>query len=271
LKNKRIGLFRSAFEPWFCRRYVPCRCPTSNEELPHGGASKDATARSGSHTLDTLGWHEEALGEIQAPPLRKAGTMWNRWLVLLLMSIIASCQGAKGNLPAERMTEVQAVFVDQDIRDVSRIIEDNPRHAEAFVYRGMVYVREGDYDRAIQDFTKAIEIDPNAGSTYGKRGAAHLELGELEEAIRDLTKAIELYPHFAQAYSNRGNAHLRKGNYEQAVLDFTAATEIHPGYAKAYHGRAIAYQKKRLYRLAAQDFGTACDLGDKDACRASGR
>jgi len=251
--------------------YVSCKCPTSDEKCPHRGASKDATAKPGFHTAEIWGWHEEALVEIQAPPLRKAGTMKNRWLAVTLVSMIVSCQGATGNLPAERTTEVQEGFVDQDVRDAARIIEDRPGYADAYVYRGMAYVRKGDYDRAIQDFTKAIELNPKAASTYGKRGAALLEKGAVEEAIEDLTKAIELYPRFAQAYYNRGNAHLSKGNYTQAVQDFTAAIEIYPGHAKAYYGRAKAYHGKRLYNMAAQDFRQAFNLGDEDALRSSER
>jgi tetratricopeptide (TPR) repeat protein len=191
--------------------------------------------------------------------------MKKRWLALLLVSALGACKGPEGNVQADHKAEVG--YVDQDIRDYSRIIDDNPGHAEAYVYRGMAFVQRGDYDRAIEDFTKALEIDPK-GSLYGKRGAAYLEKGEYDEAIRDLTKAIELYPRFAQAYCNRANVHLRKGNYTQAITDFTAAIEIHPGYAKAYYGRARTYRARRLDNLASEDFRQACELGHQSACMA---
>jgi tetratricopeptide (TPR) repeat protein len=192
-------------------------------------------------------------------------------LALLLFLIMASCRGPSGSVPVHHEAEYEAALMQQDIRDYSRLIERNPDHAEAYVHRAMVYVRQGNYDKAIEDFTKAIDIDPNVGSTYGKRGATRLALGEHEEAIRDFTKAIELYPRFAQAYCNRGNAYLREEDYTQALKDFTAAIEIHPGYAKAYYGRAKVYSLKRRPHLAAQDCRRACDLGEEDACRVSGR
>jgi tetratricopeptide (TPR) repeat protein len=202
---------------------------------------------------------------------RKTGIMKKGWLSILLLLAAGACQGPTAAVSTDHRTEAEAGYVDQDIRDFSRVIEKKPGYAAAYVHRGMAYIRKGDYDRAIQDFTKAIELDPKAGSTYGKRGAALLEKGMYEEAIRDLTKAIELYPRFAQAYLNRGNIYLHKGNYTQAVRDFTAAIEIHPGYAKAYHGRARAYQAKRLESLAAEDFRQACELGDEEACEAASR
>ena len=152
--------------------------------------------------------------------------MKQKWPAFLLISIMASCQGTTGKVPADRKTEVPAVYVDQDIRDASRIIEDNPGHAEALVYRGMVHVREGDYDRAIEDFTKAIEIDPGAGSTYGKRGAAHLELGELEEAIHNLKKAIDVNPEAVVPHTVLGHILRDQGEGDGAASEYQKTIEL---------------------------------------------
>ena len=46
----------------------------------------------------------------------------------------------------------------------------------------------------LHDLTKVIELNPNHADAYYSRGAAKESLGKLEEAIQDYSKAIELNP-----------------------------------------------------------------------------
>ena len=54
----------------------------------------------------------------------------------------------------------------------SRTILVNPRHAAAYIDRGIAYQVKGDKDRAVADFTKAIEIAPRI-EAYKNRGNAY--------------------------------------------------------------------------------------------------
>ncbi len=62
--------------------------------------------------------------------------------------------------------------LDKAIADFTKAIEKNPRFAEAYYFRGLVYYDKGQYDKAISDFTKAIEINARGAEAYSKRGIA---------------------------------------------------------------------------------------------------
>jgi len=102
---------------------------------------------------------------------------------------------------------------------------------------------------------------PQEGGKWKRRD------NEIVEMKTDGSKVVRFLP--VSASETPEGVETLARNYGQAVQDFTTAIQIHPGYAKAYYGRALAHQKRRQYQMATQDFRRACDLGDKDACRAT--
>ena len=95
---------------------------------------------------------------------------------------------------------------------------------------------------AIADYAKAIEIDPRYANAYVGRGMVYRLKGDNDHAIADYTQAIEINPRYAIAYFNRGSAFEAKGEHDRAIADFTKAIELTPQDAKAYVRRGIVYQ-----------------------------
>ena len=108
-----------------------------------------------------------------------------RFFMLLVVTgiFVLGCVGKRLDLARD---------YDQAIHDYNKVIEVNPRYAEAYNNRGIAYFYKGDYDQAIRDSTKAIEIGPRYAGAYYNRGAAYAKKGENDQAIRDLKKACEL-------------------------------------------------------------------------------
>ena len=80
------------------------------------------------------------------------------------------------------------------ISDYTKVIELNPKPAEAYNRRGTAYGRLGQFSKAISDYTIAITLDPRYAKAYYHRGVAHAFIESLEEAKQDLLKAVELDP-----------------------------------------------------------------------------
>jgi tetratricopeptide (TPR) repeat protein len=78
-------------------------------------------------------------------------------------------------------------------------VRRDPNFADAFFYRGFVYLRKDQYDMAIKDFTESLRLDPNHALAYANRGQAYRRLGQRDQAIQDLEKAVSLYPNYAWA------------------------------------------------------------------------
>jgi len=102
----------------------------------------------------------------------------------------------------------------------------------------------------ITKMTKIIEEDPRDAVAYLRRGEAYLFNQQRDLAINDLNKAIELNPKYAAAYLDRGWIYLKQEQYALAIGDFDAAIKIDPKYAKPYFNKGEAYEEQRLYQKA---------------------
>jgi tetratricopeptide (TPR) repeat protein len=149
---------------------------------------------------------------------------------------------------------------DRGIADESKAIELSPRQAEAYFRRGNVYFAKTDFDRAITDYDMTIALDPKFTLAYGNRGNAYGNKGDFDRQIADESKAIELSPQYANAYFNRGKAYLFKKDDDRAIADFNVAIELDPKLALAYADRGNAYGEKGDYDRAIDDESTAIEL-----------
>lgn len=78
---------------------------------------------------------------------------------------------------------------DSAINDFEEVINLNPKHTEAFIYRGLCYFCKEDYKNAKSDLTYAINLDNNEMISFYTRGLVNIKLNKLNEAWADLTKA----------------------------------------------------------------------------------
>ncbi len=76
------------------------------------------------------------------------------------------------------------------------------------------------HQRAVDEFTRAIELDPRFAEAYYSRGILYWrELRHAYRAIRDMTCVLELSPKRAEAWFNRAQAHQMRGDYDLAIAD----------------------------------------------------
>ena len=100
--------------------------------------------------------------------------------------------------------------------------------AEDWFDSGVAKAKRGDWQGAIADWTKVIEINPRFADAYSNRGVAKDELEDYQAAIADFNKAIEIKPRDADVYYNRGNAKGELKDYQGAIADYTKAIQINP-------------------------------------------
>lgn len=82
------------------------------------------------------------------------------------------------------------------IIDFDAAIRISENLSEAYISRGIAYIRLGDERRALEEFDKAIEwskFDPIAIAYYN-RNVTHKKLNDATSAKRDYDKALELDP-----------------------------------------------------------------------------
>ncbi|MEG4406976.1 tetratricopeptide repeat-containing serine protease family protein [Microcoleus sp. MON2_D5] len=124
----------------------------------------------------------------------------------------------------------------------------NPQDAQAYYFRGLSLLDQGDALDAIADFNRALAFKPkytpelyfnigNARTLYVALLDPALDNGRHPNPIEAYTLAIAANPGFADAYYNRALAYLVKQDKPKAIADFQKAAELYK-----QGGRTSAYQ-----------------------------
>ncbi len=129
-----------------------------------------------------------------------------------------------------------------------------------------------EYTDAIAAYNRAIELDPNLVAAYINRGIVHTKLGEYDKAIADYTAVITKSPNTRNeliALSNRSHVHYDKGDYQRAFADAEAVVRREPGMPEALINRANARLKlpnanKNDYEEAIKDYDRAIQVATQE-------
>ena len=145
----------------------------------------------------------------------------------------------------------------------TRALELDPKLAEAYQKRGMLYYFQEEYEKVIQDFSAFIEIAAANADAYTMLGIGYLKKGIYQPAIHYFNRAIEMDPEHVRAYANRSEAYRLMGEDREAINDATRATELNGdprSKADAYRTRFKIYWELDQLKLALADYRKSVEL-----------
>jgi len=174
------------------------------------------------------------------------------------------------NILADSSIKLASIYLEryEKISDCTKVIENDPNSANAYLNRGDAKFLVQDNIGAIIDYTRAIEIEPDNVKSYEGRGTSKLILEDYRGAIADYTKIIEIDPKYVAAYETRGYIKFKKEDYNGAVADYTKVIEINPENKQAYYDRGIAEIKLHQIDIGYLDLSKAGELGHPEAYKA---
>jgi len=126
---------------------------------------------------------------------------------------------------------------ERGIEQMTQEIQKNPKHANAYVRRGIYHVQlqpDGfgvplkHLWAAIADFEMALRIEPNNFYARHNYADAAYRAGFDGLAVMEFTKALALNPKSAQTYMGRGWAKLAIGQDAEAQKDFDRTLQLDP-------------------------------------------
>jgi tetratricopeptide (TPR) repeat protein len=96
----------------------------------------------------------------------------------------------------------------------------------------------------MKDCNKALHREdkksPNYGALYADRGMMYLRQGNFDRAIADFNDSLKLAPKIARALYGRGVAESRKNLAKESAADIAAAQSIAPQLPEHYQRYGIA-------------------------------
>ena len=60
--------------------------------------------------------------------------------------------------------------------------------------RAQIYLKKGELDKAFKDYSKIIQLDPKSANAFENRGLVNEKMGKMKLAFGDYCKALELDP-----------------------------------------------------------------------------
>ncbi len=133
-----------------------------------------------------------------------------------------------------------------------RIIEEPMEKLEVWelANKGASLGELGRYHEALACFDKVIEINPRSAEAWDSKGIALYELGRHQEALTCFDKALEINPRLAEAWYNKGKGLNISGRHQEALTCFDKALEINPRLAEAWGNKGNALDKLARHQEA---------------------
>jgi tetratricopeptide (TPR) repeat protein len=122
------------------------------------------------------------------------------------------------------------------ITSYGRLLELNPRHANAFNNLGAALCKVGRYTEAEQHFRRAIGLKPGYSDAHGNLGSVLGWRGHFRESEDSLRRALKLKPNHVDARSTLGLTLLSLGRPSDAKAQFEEVLKIAPRHAYALLG-----------------------------------
>jgi len=125
-----------------------------------------------------------------------------------------------------------------------RILQEDPAHAEALHYLGLIAHQVGKHDIAVDYLERSLALVPENAVFHSNLGLAYQALGKLDQATASYREALRLQPDYADAHNNLANALAEQEKLHEAVDCYQHALALNPNIAALHYNLAAALAKQ---------------------------
>jgi tetratricopeptide (TPR) repeat protein len=123
------------------------------------------------------------------------------------------------------------------------ILQQNPKHAPALHFLGVLAMASGKFKNAADLIKKAIAAQPDYVEAHSNLGNALQQQGKTKPALASYRKAIAIDPAYAVAHMNLGTTLLGSGDLDGAIESLGHATTLEPDYGAAQRNLGSALRQ----------------------------
>ncbi len=144
---------------------------------------------------------------------------------------------------AERFDEAEAAYI--------RVLKENPNHAKALYYLGLLQFHRGDTSAAITLVQRCLNFARTSGPGWNTLGGLYIAAGRKVEARDAYRRATVVAPAMGEAWYNYGICLRDEGDVEGALSALRTSLARQPGYSQSYEALAtVLYQVGRTQEAA---------------------
>lgn len=141
-----------------------------------------------------------------------------------------------------------------------RVLDLNPRHAEALHLLGLLTYQIGRLPEAVALITRAIDEDAGKAPYFYNLAVVFQRQGRLNDAETAYQQAIRLNPNYVEAHCNLGNVLREQGRLDTAVSAYRRAISLKADYVDAHNNLGVALEDLGRYEEAKASYEQALRL-----------
>jgi len=143
---------------------------------------------------------------------------------------------------------------------IDRIIKNNKKHYLPWNYRGILYLKIGEYKQALEDFKKSVSLNTNFALGFNNVALCYQALGDIKYAIEFYDRASSLDSTMLEARVNLGSLYLDSNKFSEAITILNIALGINPLHEHTHQLLADAYIKIAKFDLSLSHHLKARDI-----------
>jgi tetratricopeptide (TPR) repeat protein len=153
---------------------------------------------------------------------------------------------------------------------VNEGIDLQPKAAQLYFARGMLYVQLADYEKAQADFDKAYELDPSQSLSAAAQGLVAVQQNDLTNALAGVEEKLARKPDDPLLLYMRADILAEQGpdpgsaSFKEAMRSAQQAVKLRPGLGPARSVLAKLYLQNGQYPEAAEQCRKALEIDPKD-------
>lgn len=155
--------------------------------------------------------------------------------VLFVLNLIVSIPACKNDSRKRYISETDTTY-SEDIRSITKKINENPDNAELYYKRANTFFFERNFKQATADIDYAIALD-STKALYDFLRAKSLISGDTansREAIMSFKKALRLQPDYIEAMLEYGKLLIARQMYDEAEKIYVACNRKDPSNPQPY-------------------------------------
>jgi tetratricopeptide (TPR) repeat protein len=100
--------------------------------------------------------------------------------------------------------------------------------AQNYMFAGTRQMHDGQLREALITFSRLVEMEPKFAEAWNKRATVYYALQDYDASARDIAETLKLEPRHFGALSGLGLVNIALGRYEAALTAFEMALAHHP-------------------------------------------
>jgi tetratricopeptide (TPR) repeat protein len=109
------------------------------------------------------------------------------------------------------------------ISDATRMIQNNPRVADNYIFRAELFKKDKSEFKAIEDYSQSILYGTSDSTVFLNKALLEYDLSKYNDAVKSSTLGLAITKCYGDLFFIRAKANNKIGNYQQAGDDFKKA------------------------------------------------